>query len=718
MKSAYRCLTATIAILFLLTACSSKKGEISAIEAARGVIERTVGVCNNLTLELIEPAAEGCDRFSINAQDGLLTIKGSSPSAICYAFDLYLRKACNSMVTWSGQHLTLPKRWNDYHYSGTSPYKLRYFLNVCTFGYTTPYWGWERWSKELDLMALHGVNMPLASVASEAIARRVWLKMGLTEEQTDEFFTGAAHLPWHRMGNLNGYDGPLDEEWHRNQIALQHKIIDRMRDLGMHPIAPAFAGFVPQAFIEQHPDAEFNQLSWGGFEPKYNACVLSPSSPYFEQIGKLFVEEWEKEFGRNTYYLSDSFNEMRLPVDKDDTEAKHRLLADYGETICRSITAGNPDAVWVTQGWTFGYQHDFWDKASLSALLSRVPDDKLIIIDLGNDYPKWVWHTDQTWRVQEGFYGKGWIYSYVPNFGGKVLPTGDLAMYASGSVEALNSPYAKNLVGFGSAPEGLENNEVVYELLADMGWQSEPIDLTKWIEEYCTARYGLCNDNIAEAWRLLCGSVYGSLYSYPRFLWQTVVPDNRRKSLHEINDDFGQAVELLLRASEECGPSQLYQNDVIEFGSLWIGELADRHYRKALNALDNRNQREAARQLDLTINLLQQADGILAAHPLYRLSNWVDAARSATDNMALKNRYEANAKRLISVWGGFQEDYAARFWNGMIADYYIPRLEIYFSESKTELDNWEENWIETPWEPSQNSTDNPIATLKQIILPE
>ena len=199
-----------------------------------------------------------------------------------------------------------------------------------------------------------------------------------------------------------------------------------------------------------------------------------------------------------------------------------------------------------------------------------------------------------------------------------------------------------------------------------MGWQSEPIDLTKWIEEYCTARYGLCNDNIAEAWRLLCGSVYGSLYSYPRFLWQTVVPDNRRKSLHEINDDFGQAVELLLRASEECGPSQLYQNDVIEFGSLWIGELADRHYRKALNALDNHNQREAARQLDLTINLLQQADGILAAHPLYRLSNWVDAARSATDNVALKNRYEANAKRLISVWGGFQEDYAARFWNGMI----------------------------------------------------
>lgn len=110
---------------------------------------------------------------------------------------------------------------------------------------------------------------------------------------------------------------------------------------------------------------------------------------------------------------------MELPIDKEDKEAKYKLLAEYGETIYKSIAAGNPDAVWVTQGWTFGYQHSFWDKESLKALLSNVPDDKMIIIDLGNDYPKWVWSTEQTWKVHDGFYGKKWIFSYVPNFGGK-----------------------------------------------------------------------------------------------------------------------------------------------------------------------------------------------------------------------------------------------------------------------------------------------------------
>lgn len=44
---------------------------------------------------------------------------------------------------------------------------------------------------------------------------------------------------------------------------------------------------------------------------------------------------------------------MELPIDKEDKEAKYKLLAEYGETIYKSIAAGNPDAVWVTQGWTF-----------------------------------------------------------------------------------------------------------------------------------------------------------------------------------------------------------------------------------------------------------------------------------------------------------------------------------------------------------------------------
>ena len=47
---------------------------------------------------------------------------------------------------------------------------------------------WARWEQEIDWMALHGINMPLALVGYEAILARVWQKMGLTEEEINSYF--------------------------------------------------------------------------------------------------------------------------------------------------------------------------------------------------------------------------------------------------------------------------------------------------------------------------------------------------------------------------------------------------------------------------------------------------------------------------------------------------------------------------------------------------
>ena len=688
------------------------------VTPARQVIERLTGAsAAHITFEVL-PQHENKDGYAVTCQNGKLTLKGSSPTAFTYAFYRYARQASHSMASWSGSTLHLPAQSADFEVPVTySPYQFRYFLNVCTFGYTTPYWDWKRWEKEIDLMALHGINMPLATVASEAIAERVWKKMGLTDEDIRQFFTGPAYLPWHRMGNLNTWNGPLSANWHSQQIALQHKILERMRLLGMHPITPAFAGFVPEGFVKLHPEVRVKHFEWGGFDKSLNAYMLPPDSPYFLQIGKLFIEEWEKEFGKNTYYLSDSFNEMELPISPDDTDGKHRLLSKYGEAIYQSIVAGNPDAVWITQGWTFGYQHRFWDKESLQALLERVPNDKLIIVDLANDYPKWVWKTEQTWKTHKGFYGKRWILSYVPNFGGKTLLTGDLNLYASCSAEALAHPDKGRLIGFGSAPEGLENNEVVYELLADMGWQNQPIDLDHWLIEYCRSRYGSCPNTMQKAWKGLCRSVYWSLYSYPRFTWQTVIPDTLRKSKYDFNDTYFRAVEDFLLCASQLKDSPLYRSDALLFAAQYIGAKADKLYRKALQAKAVGNRARAKQLVDKVIQLLLQADKLLASHPTDRLSRWVDAARTAAATPQERMQYEMDAKRLITTWGGIQQDYAARYWSGLIKTYYVPRIKLFFAGSKKEeLNNWEENWLKQPYNSdTEKPFNDPLATARQLI---
>ena len=50
-----------------------------------------------------------------------------------------------------------------------------------------------------------------------------------------------------RMGNIERWAGPLPQNWHNQQVALQHQILQGMRNMGIIPILPAFAGHVPKA---------------------------------------------------------------------------------------------------------------------------------------------------------------------------------------------------------------------------------------------------------------------------------------------------------------------------------------------------------------------------------------------------------------------------------------------------------------------------------------
>ena len=93
--------------------------------------------------------------------------------------------------------------------------KLRYDFNYCTFSYTMAFWDWNRWQKEIDWMALHGINMPLAAVGTECVWRNMLLKLGYSEEEVGKFIAGPAFLAWWEMNNLEGWGGPLPQNWYK-----------------------------------------------------------------------------------------------------------------------------------------------------------------------------------------------------------------------------------------------------------------------------------------------------------------------------------------------------------------------------------------------------------------------------------------------------------------------------------------------------------------------
>jgi alpha-N-acetylglucosaminidase len=723
MKKRY--LFFTLISLFIASSCSNQESnnyKNNSIEkAAAGVLERTFG--DKLEgIKLYEiPGEDNRDVFEIEAQNGEVLIGGSSPVALSRGIYQYIRDNQLGMVTWNGTRLDTPKSWPEMDKTSFStPYKNRYYLNVCAFGYSTPYWDWNRWEKEIDWMALHGMNFPLALVAYEAIATRVWGKIGLSKEQIDAFYTGPSLLPWQRMGNINDLDGDvLSGEWHEDQIALQHKILSRMKELEINPIVPAFAGFVPKGITNVYTDIELHEVSWGGLPEKYRAYLLNPGTPLFNKIGKLFIEEWEKEFGKCKYFLADSFNEMQIPeTDKPVTE----LLADYGSAIYESLKAANPDAVWVVQGWMFTYQRNIWNKKTTNTLFSRIPDDKLMILDYAYEYNGIAYKNGYNYDVFEGYNNKPWIYGFMLNSGGKTGHTGVHDYYATNPIEMLNSPSRKNVSGFGFAPEGIENNEVTFELVADMAWRKEAIDLDTWYIDYSKSRYGACPDAMAEAWQLLRKTSYGTMTDHPRFGFQS----HGLWFPGTINKDplVLVAIEKFLSCADELKDSELYRADALEFAATALCHKAEDWFGYAYNANQSFQPEIRDEAGKWALQLLTDADRLLEGHPTLNLQRWIDFARSHSKNPEIQDKYEVDARRIVTVWGAPKiksgvNDYAARMWGGLIRDYYRDRMALNL-ESLSQNKPFDKRAFEDDWVLKKGLSEiepfaNPLASAQKLV---
>ena len=122
-----------------------------------------------------------------------------------------------------------------------------------------------------------GINMPLAFTGQEWVWARTFAKFGVNRTDMNEFFAGPAFLAWGRMGNIRGWGGPMTDAWMEGQHQLQLKILRRMNLLGMTPVLPAFAGFVPKAMLKLFPGAKFSRSAqWVSFQHMQKVAARRP----------------------------------------------------------------------------------------------------------------------------------------------------------------------------------------------------------------------------------------------------------------------------------------------------------------------------------------------------------------------------------------------------------------------------------------------------------
>lgn len=673
---------------------------------------------------VFESLEDSVDCFELSMKGEKVLVRASNANSAAVGLNHYLKNYCLATVSWDSRNpVELPSELPAVEevvrvYANCDD---RFFLNYCTFGYTMPWWGWEEWERFIDWMALNGVTMPLAITGQEAVWQKVWMKHGLTDDQVRSYFSGPAHLPWHRMSNIDYWQGPLPQEWIDGQAELQKQILKRERELGMTPILPAFAGHVPNELGDVYPSADTSRVSyWGGFADEYRCTFLAPMDSLYAEIQKDFLTVQTEMFGTDHIYGVDPFNEIDAPSWDPQT------LASMSAHIYESMTSVDPEAVWLQMGWLFYADPIHWNQENIEAFLRAVPQDKMILLDY---YCEFI----EIWKQTKEFYGQPYIWCYLGNFGGNTMVSGNFRTVSSRIDDALANG-GDNLVGMGSTLEGFGVNMFMYEYILDRAWNTGVSD-DEWINVLADRRLGYADENVRQAWKTLCDEVYTEhsktghatlTCAHPalegNWHWTT------KPSLNYSVETLWGIWETLLAADSD---RDTYKYDVVNLGRQVLGDVFLAVRDEFTTAYRAGNQEAMQQKADLMLEIIDDMDRLVACHPEFSLKDWIDMARSFGNTPEEKDYYETNARTLVSVWGDSYHlsDYASRAWAGMLGTFYKVRWEMFIQDVMTAYETgvpfdakafdakiWEfENvWAQAGHEIEYPQPGDPVAVAKEI----
>ncbi|KOS20680.1 Alpha-N-acetylglucosaminidase [Escovopsis weberi] len=616
------------------------------------------------------------------------------------------------------------------------------------------FWSWEDWELELDWMALRGINLPLAWIGVEQIFIEVFREVGFTDAEISSFLSGPAFQAWNHFGNIQGsWGGDLPFAWVEDQFALQKKIVARMGELGMTPILPAFTGYVPRNISRVRPDARVsNGSSWEGF-PAENTfdTFLDPFDPMFAELQKSFIDKQKQAYGDITnFYTLDQFNENN-PA-SGDLDYLHNVSTN----TWKSLKAADPDAVWFMQGWLFVSNGEFWTDERIKSFLDGIPNnDDMMILDLASE-------STPQWQRTQSYHGKPWIWCEIHGYGGNMGLYGQILNVTVDPVEALGE--SKSLVGFGLSMEGQEGNEIMYDLLLDQAWSSDPIETKAWFHKWVTARYSGGSlgrgrhgeavplpEEVYAAWEALRLTVFNNANltanAVPKSIMELVPSTSGltdRVGHHPTKLSYDPAAMVgawkhLFQAGIRdpalyLNPS--FQFDLVDFTRQVMANAFIPAYQKLVKiyTTPNKNAQNQAKQLKAQgqelIELMKGLDLVLSTNENFRLDTWIKAARkSAGGDAEMADFMEYEARNQVTLWGpsGQISDYASKSWSGLVLTYYVPRWTMFVNylvatapsaynqtAFNAELLKWELGWVNEKTGDSNECGDE-LPSIEKVL---
>lgn len=650
----------------------------------------------NGLLERIDPGASKkfiiqvkkrqSDFFELDQKGDKVVIRGNNYVNIATGLNWYLKYYAGIHLSWNGMTAELPESLPKV----STPVRketnlsLRYDFNYCTYSYTMAFWDWKRWEKEIDWMALHGINLPLAVVGQECVWKNMLEKLGYTKEEINKFIAGPAFLAWWAMNNLEGWGGPNPDSWYTQQEALQKKILKRMREYGIEPVFPGYSGMVPHDANKKLGLNVTEPALWNGFT---RPAFLLPTDSRFNEIASLYYKELEKLFGKANYYSMDPFHELEDAGSVDFDAA--------GKAVLKAMKDVNPKATWVIQGWTENPRPE---------MIKNLNNGDILILDLFSECRP-MWGIPSIWKREKGYEQHDWLFCMIENFGGNVGLHGRMDQLLNNFYLTKNNPLAAHLKGIGLTMEGSENNPVMFELMCELPWRPEKFTKEEWLKEYISARYGSYDETIAKAWSILANGIYncpfGNNQQGPHesiFCGRPGLNNFQASSWSKMQNYYDPtsteaAARLMLEVADKYKGNNNFEYDLVDIVRQSLSDRGRIVYNQTIADFKSFDKKSFAAHSQEFLNILLTQNRLLGTRSEFRVGRWIEQARNLGTTPEEKDLYEWNARVQITTWGnrvcandGGLRDYAHKEWNGLLKDFYYKRWAAYWQTLQDVLD--------------------------------
>lgn len=645
---------------------------------ARELVQRVTPEVATAVAFRTVPSLEG---FRIVRQDEGILIEAADAARMIAGYGHYLRFVARRHLSWNGDRLDLrlPLPAPEEPLTvGRNPWDIRFAYNYCTLSYSAAFWDWKRWQRELDFLALNGFTHLLVTAGLEQVWADFLRGCGYPEKNIAAYLAGPAYAAWWHMGNLEGFGGPLSKGMIARQAELGRRIAQRARQLGLTPVVQGYVGMLPRDFEALAPREGLRVIPQGDWCGIPRPSVLDPTCPAFEQLAAAWYRSLAKVYGFSpSWFAGDLFHEGGNRAGIAESDAVR--------AVQRAMRKASPDAVWTLQAWHGNPSDTF---------LESLDPKGSLILNLVKDM-----HAGGA--PGRDFRGLPWIWCELSNFGGNTGLYGGLPLMARLGPE-LASQRDRGLKGLGLLSEGIETNPLYYDFFFSRLATDRAFSLDEELPFYTERRYGSRNSKLTEALNLLARGLYNPdrlqegcsesiLCSRPGWLVNKASTWSTANRYYDPADTL-RAARLFVRAGrEEPALKSLatYRYDLVDLVRQVLADAVYDQLQLVRAAWDNRQIEAYDRESARFLSMLRDADALLDTEPAFRLATWTGRAASLGGNKSEKTAQMTAAKQLVTTWSGTIQglnDYSNRQWSGLIADYYLPRWELFFNSFRRALD--------------------------------